>query len=216
MDIKAICVDKSNIFHVTEDTTLAEALELLNSHNFRCIPILDATGTIYRGNIYRQHILRHLVEEKSLDIPVTHLLKNATKYIFINSTFYKVFFSLRDLPYITILNEDHTFYGILTHRAFGRALHKMWNFEGSSYVVTVSVPKSKKGMMAKVSRIISRTSSITNVLTLDDYSDPNISHLSFTLEKNCSYQNLQKIITRLNNRGFEVTEVEEAEDIFKK
>lgn len=216
MDIKSISIDKEQIYSVTEDTTLGEALELLDAHNFRCVPILDKTRTIFRGNIYRQHILRHLLKEQSLDQPVTHLLKNATKYIFINSSFYKVFFALRDLPYITILNDDHTFQGILTHRSFGRALHKMWNFENSSYIITVSVPQSRKGVMGRVTRIIGRTSSITNVITLNDYNDPTISHLTFTLDKACSYISLQKIISRLERRGFSVTEVEKAEDIFLK
>lgn len=216
MDIKKICINKKNVYHVTENTTIREALALLDNHNFRCLPILNETGSMFRGNVYRQHILHHLLQDKSLDIPVTHLLKNATKYIFVNSSFYKVFFSLRDLPYITILNEDFTFYGILTHQAFDRALHKMWNFDNSSYIITVSVPQSKKGMMGSVTKIIGRVSSITNVITLNDYSDPSISHLSFTLDKACSYIDLQKIISRLERRGFKVSDVEEANNIFFK
>ena len=126
MDLNHYCIKKTDVLFVNEDTTLKEASDLMEKHHFRCIPILDKSGTLFRGTIYRQHIYQHLLTNGSLDLPVTYLLKNATKYIFTDSSFYQIIFAIRDLPYISILDKDHTFAGILTHRAFEKALYRAW------------------------------------------------------------------------------------------
>ena len=53
-----------------------------------------------------------------MTLPVTSLLKNSTKFVSIDSAFFSVFFAIRDLPYIAVLDENNQFYGILTHNRF--------------------------------------------------------------------------------------------------
>ena len=55
------------------------------------------------------HIYRHKANGGDMNLPVTHLLKNATKYIHMNSSFFKIFFMIKDLPYITVLDEKQSF-----------------------------------------------------------------------------------------------------------
>ena len=82
MLIKQVCIKKRDLTTVDETCTLENALAILEESGYRCVPILDETGKIFRGNIYKMHIYRHKSEGGDMQLPVTHLLKNATKYIF--------------------------------------------------------------------------------------------------------------------------------------
>ena len=83
---------------------------------FRCVPVLDESGKLFRGNIYKMHIYRHKSRGGDMQLPVTQLLKNATKFISINSAFFNIFFTIKDLPYITVLDEGVTGYQLVCTR----------------------------------------------------------------------------------------------------
>lgn len=58
------------------------------------------------------HIYRHKANGGDMTLPVTHLLKNATKFIYLDTSFFKVFFTIKELPYIAVLDSENHFYGI--------------------------------------------------------------------------------------------------------
>ena len=72
MLIRELSLAKTRVRTVPETVTLAEALELLEEYGYRCVPILDETGKIYRGNIYRMHLYKHKSEGGDMSLPVTH------------------------------------------------------------------------------------------------------------------------------------------------
>ena len=59
MLIKSLVLKKEFLTTVKETVTLEDALKILEDSGFRCVPILDESGTIFRGNIYKMHIYRH-------------------------------------------------------------------------------------------------------------------------------------------------------------
>ena len=67
-----------------------------------------------------------------------------TKFISLDTSFFKIFFTIKELPYITVLDEDHHFYGILTHSTLLNMLSQSWNIQTGSYVITV-VSTGKRG-----------------------------------------------------------------------
>ena len=73
MLIKSLVYKKDYLTTVNEKATLAEALKILEDSGFRCVPILDDTGTIFRGNIYKMHIYRHKSQGGDMNLPVTCL-----------------------------------------------------------------------------------------------------------------------------------------------
>lgn len=93
------------------------------------MPILDSSGNIFRGNIYKMHIYRHKANGGDMTLPVTHLLKNATKFIYLDTSFFKVFFTIKELPYIAVLDSENHFYGILTHSTLLNMLSQSWSVE---------------------------------------------------------------------------------------
>ena len=102
MLLKTMVYKKRDLTTVKETATLAEALKILEDSGYRCVPILDENEKIFRGNIYKMHIYRHKANGGDMNLPVTHLLKNATKFIYVNSSFFKVFFTIKELSLIHI------------------------------------------------------------------------------------------------------------------
>lgn len=206
MLIKELSLAKTKVRTVPETVTLEEALELLEEYGYRCVPILDETGTIYRGNIYRMHLYKHKSEGKDMSLPVTHLLKNATKFVHTSSSFFSIFFMIKDLPYITVLDENDHFYGILTHSALIDLLEQSWKLEVGSYVLTIAAA-GEKGDLAAITRIINRHSDIMSCITLDGDGSP-IKRTIMTLEPSATEEVVEKISTALDRRGYRVVQVE--------
>lgn len=207
MLIKELSLAKTRVRTVPETVTLEEALELLEDYGYRCVPVVDETGKLYRGNIYRMHLYKHKSEGGDMSLPVTHLLKNATKYVHTYSSFYNIFFMIKDLPYITVLDENNHFYGILTHSALISLLEQSWNLKTGSYVLTIAV-SGDKGDLANVSKIINRYSSIMSTMTLDSEQD-SIRRLVMTLEPEATASDVEKISEQLDRRGYRVIQVED-------
>ncbi|MGC3772621.1 cyclic di-AMP binding protein CbpA, partial [Enterococcus faecalis] len=110
---------------------------------------------------YKMHIYRHKANGGDMSLPVTYLLKNATKFIYVNTSFFKVFFTIKELPYIAVLDENNYFYGILTHSTLLNILAQSWNVKQGSYVLTIA-SVGQQGDLAAISKIIAKYSSIAS------------------------------------------------------
>ncbi|WP_125587962.1 cyclic di-AMP binding protein CbpA [Companilactobacillus jidongensis] len=208
MLVKSLVLKKEKLTTVKETVTLEEALKVLEDSGYRCVPILDESGQIFRGNIYKMHIYRHKSRGGDMNLPVTTLMKNATKTISVDSPFFKVFFNIKDLPYIAVLDESNLFYGILTHSRLLSMLSDSWNLEISSYVLTVS-SSGDRGDLEKMSKIISKYASISACVTLDAKSNEVVRRTLFTLPSGTSIDTLKEIIKRLEKKSFVVAEIDD-------
>ena len=207
MIFNSLIKPKSELTTITEDTTLEEALKILEDSGYRCVPVLDSTKTMFRGNIYKMHLYRHKSRNGDMNLPVTALLKNATKFVSINSAFFSVFFAIRDLPYIAVLDENNQFYGILTHNSLLRVLAECWNVNNGSYVLTVVAP-DERGALMTATKEITRYCQIVNVLSFDPQHS-SVKQILFTLPADVTHEKMEKVVKRLIKKGFEVPEVED-------
>lgn len=208
MLLKTMVYKKQDLTTVNETNTLAEALEILEESGYRCVPILDKSCKIFRGNIYKMHIYRHKANGGDMTLPVTHLLKNATKFIHVTDSFFHVFFTIKELPYIAVLDHDNQFYGILTHSSLLNMLAQSWSIEDGSYVLTIA-STGKQGDLAAISKIISKYSNIASCITLDVGKDEFIRRTLITLPSGTSLELRDKIIAQLENKQFKVVEIED-------
>lgn len=208
MLIKSLVLKKEFLTTVKETVTLEDALKILEDSGFRCVPILDESGTIFRGNIYKMHIYRHKSQGGDMSLPVTYLLKNATKTIPVNAPFFKVFFNIKDLPYIAVLDENANFYGILTHAKLLGMLSEAWNVDVGSYVLTV-MSTGERGDLAKMSKILAKYVSISGCITLDAKRDEFVRRTLFTLPAWTDENTLNEIVSRLEKKSFRVVEIDD-------
>lgn len=208
MLIRSLAIPKRDLTVVKESATLQEAIDVLEESGYRCVPILDETGTLFRGNIYKMHIYRHKANGGDMSLPVTHLLKNATKFISIDSSFFKIFFTIKELPYIAVLNKDNTFFGILTHSSLLNMLAQSWSVDAGSYVLTIVAP-SRKGDLFQITKIINKTTSIANVITLDVSRDDVLRRVLITLPTDTTKVELETVINGLEKQAFKVVSIED-------
>lgn len=208
MLVKSLVLKKDKLVTVKETVTLEEALKVLEDSGYRCVPILDESGQIFRGNIYKMHIYRHKSRGGDMNLPVTTLMKNATKTISVDSPFFKVFFNIKDLPYIAVLDENNLFYGILTHSRLLSMLSDAWNLDISSYVLTVS-SSGDRGDLEKMSKIFAKYVSVAACMTLDAKSNEVVRRTLFTLPSGTDIDTLKEIIKRLEKKSFIVSEIDD-------
>ncbi|CAJ1198375.1 cyclic di-AMP binding protein CbpA [Companilactobacillus nantensis] len=208
MLVKSLVLKKDKLTTVKETVTLEEALKVLEDSGYRCVPILDESGQIFRGNIYKMHIYRHKSRGGDMSLPVTTLMKNATKTISVDSPFFKVFFNIKDLPYIAVLDESNLFYGILTHSRLLSMLSDSWNLDISSYVLTVS-SSGDRGDLEKMSKIFAKYVSVAACMTLDAKSNEVVRRTLFTLPSGTDIETLKEIIKRLEKKSFIVSEIDD-------
>ncbi|MDN2453878.1 cyclic di-AMP binding protein CbpA [Lactobacillus sp. UCMA15818] len=208
MLFKSLVHQKKDLTTVREDVTLEQALDILENSGYRCVPILDETGQIFRGNIYKMHIYRHKSRGGDMSLPVTYLLKNATKFVTLDSAFFNIFFSIKDLPYITVLDEQNLFYGILTHSSLLNMLSQSWNINIGSYVLTV-ISSDERGDLVEMSKIITKYTAIASCITLDVEDKGLVHRTLFTLPAGITPTKLEKIISNLERKSFKVSEIED-------
>lgn len=199
---------KNELITIPEDATLADALAILEDTGYRCVPIVDATGKIFRGNIYKMHIYRHKSRGGDMNLPVTYCLKNATKFVRLDSAFFNVFFSLRDLPYIAVLDDDNYFYGILTHNRFMKNLAEAWNVANGSYSLAVRT-NGDRGDLVEIAKIITKYTVINSCVSLDKTAASDAGWINFLLPSTVDHARLEKIAKALHRRGFEIDEVQD-------
>lgn len=207
MLLESLVTPKKDLTIVTESLTLAEALEILEASNNRCVPILDEDHQLFRGNIYRMHIYRHLASHGDMHLPVTYLLKNATKFIYSDSSYFNLFFSMRDLPYIAVLNEQKEFLGILSHEKMLNACYDRIGLDNSSYTLTIET-NGKQTDLTMITKIVSKVSPILNCLTLNLVPSETKQEILITLPETVDEETKNKIIYRLERKKFHVTRVD--------
>ena len=206
-----IVVRKEKLTTVSDEINLEQALQVLEESGYRCVPILDKDGKKYKGNIYKMHIYRHKANGGDMNDNVMTLMKNDNKIIHLNSSFYNVFFDIKDLPYIAVLNEQDDFHGILTHASLLSLLEDSWNIKEGRYVLTVA-SAGGQGDLAEMTKIISKRANLASCMTLDSGKDEYIRRTLFTLDKSTSKETLDDVVKRLEKKNYKVVEVEELKD----
>ncbi|WP_214828510.1 cyclic di-AMP binding protein CbpA [Exiguobacterium algae] len=208
MLVHSLCIPKKDVVTIRETATLREALNTLEETGYRCVPVLDETGTFFRGNIYKMHIYRHGMNGESMDEPVMTLIKNTQKYVHESDGFFKVFFSIKELPYIAVLKDDsNEFYGILPHGKMLGMLEEAWSRDTGSYVVTIALSE-QGGALEKITKIVNKYTSIASLMTLDAKSKV-LRRVLLTLPPECDESMKDKIVAKLEQKGFRIVEVED-------
>lgn len=193
---------------ITEDTTIQEALLILEDFNFRALPILDRSGQLFRGAIYKMHIYKHQAAHGNMHEPVTTLMRNMTKFIPLDSSFLDLIFALRDLPFISVLDTDNHFYGIITHSQLEQLMEDSWRPTTSRYNLTLR-SNGQRGSLELATKIITRYTTILGALVLNPEQNLNTACMIYTLPMSVNENLLKKIIRHLDRRGFELVSLED-------
>lgn len=207
MQIKYNAIPKKNVTVCIENFTIQEALEVLEESGFRCIPVLDIEKKKFLGNIYKSRIYEYMVKNAGpITDSVTKLIRDEDIFTYENSSFFKIFFTIKKYPYVAVLKENGEFNGILTHANVMALLEDSWGIKTGSYALTISTHEYQ-GALKNIVSIIKKYCNIQSLLTLDNESTF-LRRVIVTLPKNTTEKQFQEIVQKLEKEGFRVFDIE--------
>ena len=204
--IDSLLIPKQKVTYLSEKDNCATALAILEKEGKRCAPVLDATATLYRGNLYRYHIYQYHYHHPEVDlatIPVTHFLKNTTRVIHEHDSFFQLLFAMVDLPYIAVLNQQNTFLGVIEHNAILNFLAQAWSMSKTGFVLSVET-LGGTGELAKISKFINRYCDISAATTFEQTDYDTKARVVFALPDSLDPVHFNQLVKSLEKRQYTI------------
>ena len=203
--VKNNYLEKEKVVFCRETDSLRDVLGLLYESGYRCIPVLDAEDK-FVGNVYKVHILEY-ESAKFLDVTVSKVLKDKEGHISADSSFFNIFFTIKRLPFLAVVDANQKFLGILPHSMVFDILEDSWGYKNGGYTLTIGT-HDYNGALIKILKVIKKYSEVLSVLSMDNESKT-VRRIVVTLPKNVTADNLSKIIKELDNKGFLTVHIDE-------
>ena len=201
MKVRNYYVEKDLVKFVTEENTIREARKHLEETGFRCVPILDKAKKRFLGNVYEIDTYKY---RGSLEDSVMEIADNRDIFIHEEESFFKIFLTIKKLPYLPVLNEKDEFIGILTHASVMSVAEDAFAVHTQGYSITVSVYDFDR-TLAELTSLVSRFTSIQSLITLD--SKKFARQIVFTIPETTSEKELNRLIKALEDASFSVVHV---------
>ncbi|MEL3961487.1 cyclic di-AMP binding protein CbpA [Lysinibacillus endophyticus] len=206
MIVKQRYVKKNEVIWCKENDSSTEVLNLLNESGYRCIPILDEQGNKFIGNAYKVDILEHKLEHGNENVPISELAVDQDGTIHEESSFFEIFFTIKRLPYLAVIDDNKNFTGILTHSKVFELLEEAWGYKTGSCALTIALPDTE-GILAKILKSIKKKSGIHSVFSMDD-DKYYLRRIIVTLAKGATSETVKEIETLLNKAGAQLIDIE--------
>ncbi|WP_284139099.1 MULTISPECIES: cyclic di-AMP binding protein CbpA [unclassified Virgibacillus] len=199
-------VNKKDVVYVTENTSMKDVMTKLADSGYRCIPVLDESGEKYVGNIYKVDLLKY-EKEHSLDDAVAQLVSDREiGFVKEDDPFFKVFSTIKQLPYLAVVNEEKDFLGILTNGNVIQVLENAWGVHNGSYSLTIGTIEYA-GVLRKMLKIINKYCNVQSVISLNNNSKY-VRRVCIVLPKEVTEEMAKKIEADLDRNNFTVTDIE--------
>lgn len=204
--LEVLLTPKDQLITIPEKLNCQEALDLMEEHRLRNAPVVDRTGHLFRGNIYRYHIYKHFYqypEDQLTDLSVTRFLKNSSRVVHINDSFIHLIFAIKDLPYVAVLNEENSFAGIIRHSSYQRYFSEGFGGQELGYLLEVNA-KANNEENFRVHRQVQRQFKTCSIIKMSPTSFKTPGYVIYGLSKHVNAVKLNGFIHQIKRRGFEV------------
>lgn len=205
MLIKNDYLGRQDVVYVKENDSMQDVLNRLEETGYRCIPVLDESGNKYVGNIYKVHLLEY-DRDHSLNETVSKLVSDQDGYVKEDDPFFKVFSSIKRLPYLAIVNDSEEFKGILTNGNVIQVLENAWGANIGSYSLTIGTIEYS-GVLRKMLKIVNKHCNVQSVISLNNGSKY-VRRVCIVLPDEVDEQTVNTIEKDLDTNNFTVTDVE--------
>ncbi|MFD1037379.1 cyclic di-AMP binding protein CbpA [Virgibacillus byunsanensis] len=206
MLVKNDYLDKNHVVFVNENDSIQSVMIKLEETGYRCIPVLDQAEKKYVGNIYKVDLLEY-EKENLLDGPVTELISDReNSYVKSDDAFFKVFSSIKRLPFLAVVDEDKEFLGILTNGNVIQVLENAWGVHNGSYSFTIGTIEYS-GVLRKMLKIINKYCNVQSVISLNNNSKY-VRRVCIVLPKEVDEAMAKEIEKDLDKNNFTVTDIE--------
>lgn len=207
MLVKNDYVNKKNVVHVKETDSLVDVMHQIGESGYRCIPVLDESGTYYVGNVYKVDLLKY---ERSHSLATGSLADviddTEDGSIQEDAPFFEVFNNIKRLPYLAVVTDSNEFLGILTNGNVIHVLESAWGVEEGSYSFTVGTIEYA-GALRKMLGLINKYSTVQSVISLKNTLEY-VRRVCIVLPKDVNEKTALKIKNDLEKNNFTVTHIE--------
>ncbi|GGK00957.1 CBS domain-containing protein [Lentibacillus kapialis] len=199
-------VDKQDVVYVKETDSKQQSLNTIADSGYRCIPVLDESGEHYVGNVYKVHLIEQELEGK-LDGPVSELVRDQEGYVNKGDPFVKVFSSIKELPFLGVIDDEKNFLGILTNGNIIQVLENAWGVHNGSYSLTIGTIEYS-GALRKMLRVINKYCNLQSVISLNNDSQF-VRRVCIVLPNEVDEKTMKRVVEDLEKDTFTVTDIEE-------
>lgn len=206
MLVKNDYVNKKDVVFVKETETMEDVMEKVASTGYRCIPVLDDAGEKYVGNIYKVHLLKH-EREHGVSGGITDLIADKEhSFVKEDDAFFKVFKSIKRLPFLAVVDEDKKLLGILTNGNVIHVLENAWGIDRGSYSLTIGTIEYA-GALQKMLEVVNKYCNVESVISLNN--DLRfVRRVCIVLPKEVDEKTTNKIAKSLDDNSFTVVDIE--------
>lgn len=206
MLVKQKYVKKRDVTFVKETDSISDVLSQLNSSGFRCIPVVDEESGKFVGNVYKVEVLEYQLNDGNMDKPVKQLTEESDAYIYESCSFFEVFHSIKELPYLAVVDSKGYFTGILPHSKVFELIEEAWGYRTGSCALTVVLPDTE-GILVKVLTAIKKIWQIHCVFSLDD-DTTYLRRVIITLTKGAKESTVKEIEAAIVKQGARIIDIE--------
>lgn len=206
MLVKNDYVNKRDVVFVRETDAMEDVMATLVSSGYRCIPVLDEAGKKYVGNIYKVHLLKH-EREHGVSGDISSLIADKEdSFVQEDDAFFKVFSSIKRLPFLAVVDKAKNILGILTNGNVIHVLEDAWGVDRGSYSLTIGTIEYA-GALQKMLEVVNKYCNVESVISLNN--DLRfVRRVCIVLPKDVDEKTAKRIVQDLDDNSFTVVDFE--------
>jgi CBS domain-containing protein len=214
MKVKSNYLAKSKVTFVTEDMSISEARFTIIQSGYRCIPVLDEKAEKFVGLLFKETTSDFIIDNLgSVKEKVSRIVEEKEAYIHENTPYFNVLFSIRRLPFMAVVDDNHHFLGIITHSKVMDILQDSYGIKNGGYSLTVSTTEGK-GSLRKLFASIPEEYNLEGVFT-QDAGKQFLRRVVITFNESVTREEIDELVHRVEANGFKVADIEDLKTFAK-
>jgi CBS domain-containing protein len=208
MKVKSHYLTKSKVTYVTENMSISEARFTIIQSGYRCIPVLDEKEEKFVGLLFKETTSDYIIDNVgSVKDHVSRIVEEKDAFIHENTPYFKVLFTIRRLPFMAVIDDNHKFLGIITHSKVMDVLEDSYGIKNGGYSLTVSTTEGK-GSLRKLFTVIPEEFNLEGVFT-QDAGKQFLRRVVITFNESVSLKEIEELVHRIEANGFKVADIED-------
>lgn len=205
MLVNNVMLTEDQLVIVSRNSTIEEALKLIEEHNFLSIPVVDNDkfyGLIAKDKIY-EYCYKNCIDRKRLseDLKVDLLMTTDIPIIDPQEAIEMAVGHLADknVSFVAVVDERNVFKGILTHKAVFQQYVEVFGLNKGQRLAVIAF--DIHGQVSKLSKIISdNDADILSFVVVDPKSVTDVKEIVLRVKTD----NMNKLVKKIKEAGFKV------------
>jgi predicted transcriptional regulator len=207
--VKNMMIPSHACVALQENTSLAEALEQLETHQIDGVPVLQGEkyhGVVTRYKIYENYFLSGKQKDEYLrSVTVKDIATHQEKYLLGEEVFEKTLLDLKDFPLLAVVDANRKFLGVVTRSDVLSTFQSAFGVNRPGVRIAFTSVETE-GRIARLSEIAHHFHEhIISLVTFDE-TDKLVRRIVMKVEKK---DNIDRFTKKLEEQGFRILSIQE-------